>query len=147
MAGAAAVAPPARAPHRGGGSLRPGPDRPVVVDGAAATSQGKNWARISSTVLFALATLQLIGNHGVVQEECSVRRVVMADTPRARAAVAESAWLVFRWNPEGGRGLDTAAPPGPAVSSCTACNSDWAFQGQLVEAPLSDRFIYGVIES
>ena len=34
---------------------------------ARATSQGKHWARISSTVLFALATLQLIGNHGVVQ--------------------------------------------------------------------------------
>jgi hypothetical protein len=34
---------------------------------ARATSQGKNWARISSTVLFAVATLQLIGNHGVVQ--------------------------------------------------------------------------------
>jgi len=34
---------------------------------ARATSQGKNWARITSTVLFALATLQLIGNHGVVQ--------------------------------------------------------------------------------
>lgn len=49
--------------------------------------------------------------------------------------------------PEGGRGLDAAVPPGPAVSSCTAYNSDWAFQGQLVEAPLPDRFIYGVIES
>ena len=34
---------------------------------ARATSQGKNWARITSTALFALATLQLIGNHGVVQ--------------------------------------------------------------------------------
>ena len=34
---------------------------------ARAASQGKNWARITSTVLFALATLQLIGNHGVVQ--------------------------------------------------------------------------------
>jgi hypothetical protein len=34
---------------------------------ARATSQGKNWARITSAVLFALATLQLIGNHGVVQ--------------------------------------------------------------------------------
>jgi hypothetical protein len=66
MAGAAAVAPPAPAPHRGGGSLRPGPDR-LWLWMARATSQGKNWARISSTVLFALATLQLIGNHGVVQ--------------------------------------------------------------------------------
>jgi hypothetical protein len=34
---------------------------------ARATSQGKNWARILSTVLFGLATLQLIGNHGVAQ--------------------------------------------------------------------------------
>jgi hypothetical protein len=34
---------------------------------ARATSQGKNWARITATVLFALATLQLVGNHGVVQ--------------------------------------------------------------------------------
>jgi hypothetical protein len=34
---------------------------------ARATSQGKNWARIASTALFALATLQLLGNHGVVQ--------------------------------------------------------------------------------
>ena len=39
---------------------------------ARATSQGKNWARILSTVLFALATLELlsaidgIGKHGVV---------------------------------------------------------------------------------
>jgi hypothetical protein len=31
-----------------------------------ATSQGKNWARIVSTVLFALATLELIGSHGLV---------------------------------------------------------------------------------
>ena len=35
---------------------------------ARATSQGRNWARILSTVLFGLATLQLrIGNHGVAQ--------------------------------------------------------------------------------
>jgi hypothetical protein len=34
---------------------------------ARATSQGKNWARILSTVLFGLATLQLLGNHGVDQ--------------------------------------------------------------------------------
>ena len=34
---------------------------------ARAASQGKGWARITSTVLFALATLQLIGNHGAVQ--------------------------------------------------------------------------------
>ena len=32
---------------------------------ARATSQGKNWARILSTVLFGLATLELQGNHGV----------------------------------------------------------------------------------
>jgi hypothetical protein len=30
---------------------------------ARATSQGKNWARILSTVLFGLATLQLLGSH------------------------------------------------------------------------------------
>jgi hypothetical protein len=34
---------------------------------ARATSQGKNWARILCTVLFGLATLQLLGNHGVAQ--------------------------------------------------------------------------------
>jgi len=34
---------------------------------AHAISQGKNWARILSTVLFGLATLQLLGNHGFVQ--------------------------------------------------------------------------------
>ena len=34
---------------------------------ARATSQGKNWARILSTVLLGLATLQLLGNHGVDQ--------------------------------------------------------------------------------
>ena len=34
---------------------------------ARAASQGRSWARITSTVLFALATLQLLGNHGVVQ--------------------------------------------------------------------------------
>ena len=34
---------------------------------ARATSQGKNWARILSTVLFGLATLQLLGNHGFAQ--------------------------------------------------------------------------------
>lgn len=34
---------------------------------ARATSQGKSWARIVSTALFVLATLQLLGNHGVVQ--------------------------------------------------------------------------------
>ena len=34
---------------------------------ARATSQGKNWARILSTVLFGLATLELLGNHGLAQ--------------------------------------------------------------------------------
>jgi uncharacterized membrane protein (UPF0136 family) len=34
---------------------------------ARAASQGKNWARVSSTVLFVLATLQLTGSRGVVQ--------------------------------------------------------------------------------
>jgi hypothetical protein len=34
---------------------------------ARATSQGKNWARIVSTVLFGLATLGLIGNDGLAQ--------------------------------------------------------------------------------
>ena len=32
---------------------------------ARATSQGKNWARILSTVLFGLATLELTGPHGL----------------------------------------------------------------------------------
>jgi hypothetical protein len=39
---------------------------------ARATNQGKGWARILSTVLFGLATLELIGNHGVVQLFCAV---------------------------------------------------------------------------
>jgi hypothetical protein len=39
---------------------------------ARATSQGRNWARMLSTVLFGLATLELIGNHGVVQLFCAV---------------------------------------------------------------------------
>ncbi|MGO8892208.1 MAG: hypothetical protein ACLP8X_43925 [Streptosporangiaceae bacterium] len=39
---------------------------------ARATSQGRNWARILSTVLFGLATLELIGNHGVAQVFCAV---------------------------------------------------------------------------
>ncbi len=34
---------------------------------ARAVGQGRNWARILSTVLFGLATLELIGNHGVAQ--------------------------------------------------------------------------------
>jgi hypothetical protein len=34
---------------------------------ARAASQGRNWARILSTVLFTLATLQLTGSRGVVQ--------------------------------------------------------------------------------
>jgi uncharacterized membrane protein (UPF0136 family) len=34
---------------------------------ARATSQGKDWARIVSTVLFVLATLQLIGSRGAAQ--------------------------------------------------------------------------------
>jgi hypothetical protein len=38
---------------------------------AQATSQGKNWARILSTALFGLATLELIGNHGVPQVFCA----------------------------------------------------------------------------
>ncbi len=38
---------------------------------ARANSQGRNWARILSTVLFGLATLQLIGNNGVAQVFCA----------------------------------------------------------------------------
>jgi hypothetical protein len=34
---------------------------------ARANGQGRNWARILSTVLFGLATLHLFGNHGVVE--------------------------------------------------------------------------------
>jgi hypothetical protein len=34
---------------------------------ARAAGQGRNWARILSTVLFTLATLQLTGSRGVVQ--------------------------------------------------------------------------------
>jgi hypothetical protein len=38
---------------------------------ARATSQGWNWARILSTVLFILATLQLIESQGVAQVFCA----------------------------------------------------------------------------
>ncbi|MGI8451840.1 MAG: hypothetical protein ACR2MP_32565 [Streptosporangiaceae bacterium] len=34
---------------------------------ARAAGQGRNWARILSTVLFGLATLELTGQHGVTQ--------------------------------------------------------------------------------
>jgi hypothetical protein len=34
---------------------------------ARAVGQGRNWARILSTALFGLATLELTGNHGVAQ--------------------------------------------------------------------------------
>ena len=34
---------------------------------ARLNGQGRNWARILSTVLFGLATLELIGNHGLAQ--------------------------------------------------------------------------------
>ena len=39
---------------------------------ARAAGQGRNWARILSTVLFGLATLGLTGNHGVAQVFCAV---------------------------------------------------------------------------
>ncbi|HEY5355809.1 MAG TPA: hypothetical protein VIK57_25495 [Streptosporangiaceae bacterium] len=39
---------------------------------ARANSQGRNWARILSTVLIGLATLGLTGNNGVVQMFCAV---------------------------------------------------------------------------
>ena len=39
---------------------------------ARATSQGRDWARILSTVLLGLATLELIGNDGVAQAFCAV---------------------------------------------------------------------------
>ena len=39
---------------------------------ARAVGQGRNWARILSTVLFGLATLGLTGNHGVAQVFCAV---------------------------------------------------------------------------
>jgi hypothetical protein len=39
---------------------------------ARTVGQGRNWARILSTVLFGLATLGLTGNHGVAQVFCAV---------------------------------------------------------------------------
>ncbi|HEY5355811.1 MAG TPA: hypothetical protein VIK57_25505 [Streptosporangiaceae bacterium] len=39
---------------------------------ARAVSQGRNWARILSTVLLGLATLEVTGNHGVAQVFCAV---------------------------------------------------------------------------
>jgi hypothetical protein len=38
---------------------------------ARANGQGRNWARILSTVLCGLATLELTGNHGVAQVFCA----------------------------------------------------------------------------
>ncbi len=38
---------------------------------ARANSQGRNWARILSTVLFGLATVGLAGNHGVAAVFCA----------------------------------------------------------------------------
>ncbi len=38
---------------------------------ARAVGQGRNWARILSTVLLGLATLELLGNHGVAQVFCA----------------------------------------------------------------------------
>jgi len=38
---------------------------------ARANGQGRNWARILSTVLFGLATPELIGNNGVAQVFCA----------------------------------------------------------------------------
>ena len=54
---------------------------------AQATSQGRSWARILSTALFGLATLELIGNHGFVQLFCAVLTWLSG-----RAAV----WLLWR---------------------------------------------------
>ena len=39
---------------------------------ARANGQGRNWARILSTVLLGLATLEVTGNHGVAQVFCAV---------------------------------------------------------------------------
>ena len=39
---------------------------------ARAVGQGRNWARILSTVLVGLATLELVGNNGVAQVFCAV---------------------------------------------------------------------------
>jgi hypothetical protein len=50
---------------------------------AQANGRGRNWARILSTVLFGLATLQLLGNKGVV--------------PAAFAAVPWLAGLAAVW--------------------------------------------------
>jgi hypothetical protein len=39
---------------------------------ARTSGQGREWARILSTVLFGLATLHLLGNHGVMQVSVAV---------------------------------------------------------------------------
>jgi hypothetical protein len=39
---------------------------------ARAAGQGRNWARILSTVLVGLATLELVGNNGAAQVFCAV---------------------------------------------------------------------------
>jgi hypothetical protein len=39
---------------------------------ARTSGQGREWARILSTVLFGLATLHLLGNHGLVQMSVAV---------------------------------------------------------------------------
>ena len=57
---------------------------------ARAASQGRDWARILFTVLFTLATLQLIESRGVAQVFCAALTWLSG-----LAAV----WLL--WRPEG----------------------------------------------
>ena len=60
----------APAHRQAGDSPRAGPDRLVVPDGAR-VRPGRNWARILSTALFGLATLELIGT--TASGKCSGR--------------------------------------------------------------------------
>jgi hypothetical protein len=82
---------------------------------ARATGNGRNWARVLSTVLFGLATLHLFGNKGVVQVAFAVMTWLLG-----LAAV----WLLWRpasnafFKPQGFRRVPPAGPRlpgGPAI--------------------------------
>jgi hypothetical protein len=72
---------------------------------ARANSQGRNWARTVSTVLFALATLHLAGNHGAPQ-------VILA----VLAWLVGLAAVLLLWCPASSAFFNQGLSPGRAVS-------------------------------
>ena len=105
-------APPHRDPahHHAGDSRRPGPGRPVAVDGAGGRP-GRNWARILSTVLFVLATLSCRESMASLQVLLAVAD--LADRPRRGvAAVAPGLQRVLQVG-QGGAAAAAAQISGP----------------------------------